>query len=558
MNILLISQCHKNALTETRRILDQFAERCGERCWQTAITQVGLETLHSMLRQTARKNTAVACYWTHGKNLTELLWIVGDKSQFNTEGRVPTNRTKRNILRTEDENGWLSAYSIQILTAIAALLHDIGKANLAFQQKLKPKAKFFPDCYRHEWISARLFEAMIAGCTTDEQWLTRLANWQGYVESNPHWLPNLTLNADKHDFLHNFSHFPPLAKAILWLILSHHKLPFTQKTLNCHRDQEHILREHFITKTAVVPFYCFLAPVEHWVMNYSEHPHPENFWQFATLPMESKSWQKAMQRWANKALNHAPLRDLSLLNQTINDPFLLLLSRLCLIVGDHHYSSVPADRQLGDMLFFEKLIANTDRKTKHPKQALDEHLLGVCKTSAKFARLLPKLSKALPTVQQHRPFMKRTNVERFKWQNKAFELAQTLQVESDQAGFFGVNMASTGRGKTLANAKIMYGLTAPKKGARFTIALGLRVLTLQTGISLRQKLMLSSEQLAVLVGGAANRELFELQHEAEMATYGSESAQAWLNENEIYGMNFTENGIDKNAFGTILVDKKAQ
>jgi CRISPR-associated endonuclease/helicase Cas3 len=39
MNILLISQCNKNALKETRRILDQFAERRGDRTWQTPITQ---------------------------------------------------------------------------------------------------------------------------------------------------------------------------------------------------------------------------------------------------------------------------------------------------------------------------------------------------------------------------------------------------------------------------------------------------------------------------------------------------------------------------------------
>ena len=39
MNILLISQCDKRALTETRRILDQFAERRGDRTWQTPITQ---------------------------------------------------------------------------------------------------------------------------------------------------------------------------------------------------------------------------------------------------------------------------------------------------------------------------------------------------------------------------------------------------------------------------------------------------------------------------------------------------------------------------------------
>ena len=43
MNILLISQCNKKALVETRRVLDQFAERKGERTWQTAITLQGLQ-----------------------------------------------------------------------------------------------------------------------------------------------------------------------------------------------------------------------------------------------------------------------------------------------------------------------------------------------------------------------------------------------------------------------------------------------------------------------------------------------------------------------------------
>ena len=47
MNILLISQCSKRALTESRRILDQFAERRGDRTWQTPITQQGLDTLRS-------------------------------------------------------------------------------------------------------------------------------------------------------------------------------------------------------------------------------------------------------------------------------------------------------------------------------------------------------------------------------------------------------------------------------------------------------------------------------------------------------------------------------
>src|SRR5690606_16431808 len=115
MNVLLISQCDKNALKETRRILDQFAERKGERAWQTPITQQGLETLRRLLRKTARKNTAVACHWIRGRDHSELLWIVGDASRFNTEGAVPTNTTRRNILRAESENDWHTAEDIRLL-----------------------------------------------------------------------------------------------------------------------------------------------------------------------------------------------------------------------------------------------------------------------------------------------------------------------------------------------------------------------------------------------------------------------------------------------------------
>ena len=82
MNILLISQCSKKALTETRRILDQFAERRGERTWQTPITQDGLDTVRRLLRQSARKNTAVACHWIRGRDHSELLWVVGDTRQL--------------------------------------------------------------------------------------------------------------------------------------------------------------------------------------------------------------------------------------------------------------------------------------------------------------------------------------------------------------------------------------------------------------------------------------------------------------------------------------------
>ncbi|MER2557838.1 MAG: HD domain-containing protein, partial [Candidatus Competibacter denitrificans] len=224
MNVLLISQCSKNALTETRRILDQFAERRGDRTWQTAITQQGLETLHRLLRQTARKNTAVACHWIRGKDHSELLWIVGNARQFNAQGATPTNMTARDVLRADDENDWHTAEDIRLLARMAALFHDFGKANNAFQNKLiskVPKA----DAYRHEWVSLRLFESFVKSCgSSDKDWLTCLLNL-------PETVRETCISGSLRDGLQSrvlappFRDLPPLARIVGWLIVSHHRLP---------------------------------------------------------------------------------------------------------------------------------------------------------------------------------------------------------------------------------------------------------------------------------------------------------------------------------------------
>ncbi|OBX03209.1 helicase [Gallibacterium genomosp. 3] len=548
MNILLVSQCQKNALKETCRILDQFAERCGDRVWQTAITQAGLQTLKQLLRQTARKNTAVACYWTHGKNQTSLLWIVGDQSQFNQKGRIPTNRTQRDILRKDDEVAWINAYNIQIIAALAALLHDLGKSSIGFQTKLMPAARTFADCYRHEWVSVRIFEAMIAGCTTDVEWLTRLANWAEYQQQYPDWL-KLLKKEGKQPNQDGFESLPPLAKALIWLISSHHRTPYLAEFAENNQSKKKTWHQE--VPDTLTRFYRRLSASNGWVFNpHSEHPHPEKFWQFSHLVSDSTAWQKAMSRWANKALKHQGLLNLLSHHAEIADDFLLLLSRLSLITADHHYSSLPSDPHLGEKDF--PLLANTDSQGK-AKQRLDEHLLGVCQSAVRFARILPKLPALLPFLK-HKGFNKRSDIARFQWQNRAFELAKQLQPLTEKQGFFGVNMASTGCGKTLGNTRIMYGLANPQQGARFTIALGLRVLTLQTGKALKSKLKLDDDELAVLVGGNAISKLFELQEKT-----GSESAEDWLDTLQIDGGVVGEHAIDSIAeFNTLLANQKAK
>ncbi len=560
MIVIFVSQCEKKALGRTRRILDAFANRIGDNVWQTAITEEGLKTVKQLLRQSATKSTAVSCHRNKTRQLTELVWVVGNKRKFNEVGVVPVNRTKRNILHSEWENDWVYASSIQIVATIAALLHDIGKSTIGFQKKLMVGSKQ-GDSYRHEWISLKLFELMIVDCPTDEAWLNRLLQLDKWLET--HDIEKLLDNTNQNTV--DINTMPPLAQWVAWLIVTHHRLPPIKQVYYPPRQIERLKSAGGLIdiKAGLNQFYSKLSPIDYWVKNPKSldemtDAQLKNFWQFDHLVINSLAWQKIIRRWSKKALNDPTLVQLGQQalesKKAISDPFLLHLSRLCLMVGDHNYSSLKEDdvRCLKVDSRFKNLAANTDRTANVPtvKQSLEEHLLGVGAFTAHFCRALPIIASEMPAIRNHDPLAKPTGEERFKWQNHAFKMTYGLQDATREHGFFGVNMASTGAGKTIGNARIMYALSDPKKGARFTIALGLRILTLQTGLSFRKNLKLEGDQLAILVGGSANKKLFELAYDNkseaftdiigeykkdnepdnESETFGSESSEDLLDE----------------------------
>ena len=45
MMVTFVSQCEKKSLNKTRRVLDAFANRIGNRTWQTVITSEGLNAV---------------------------------------------------------------------------------------------------------------------------------------------------------------------------------------------------------------------------------------------------------------------------------------------------------------------------------------------------------------------------------------------------------------------------------------------------------------------------------------------------------------------------------
>ncbi|RJT47044.1 type I-F CRISPR-associated helicase Cas3f [Rahnella woolbedingensis] len=542
MNILLVSECSKKALTETRRIVDQFAERKGERTWQTAITLEGLNTLRRILRKTARRNTAVACHWIKSNNQTEVLWIVGNIRKFNYKGSVPTHSTQRDILKSGSENTFHSISTIGLLAAIGGLFHDFGKASKLFQNKLKGQGKSF-EPYRHEWISVRLFQAFV-GQQTDEQWLTSLQNVS--AEDEKVMIQNLASNNVSHSHNSPLEGLPPVARLVAWLIVSHHRLPvYPRQNDNYNNPPQLSEIEHWQDQQ--------FAPC--WNSTNMDAPWTSReqlaVWQFVHgTPVQSATWRGKAQKFANRALQ-LPLFTSPFV--TAQQRFTRHLARLVLMLSDHLYSSLEATEGWQDPDF--PAIANTDKKSGKPKQHLDEHNIGVCQTAWLLARSLPYLRETLPAISRHKGFKKRAQQEKFHWQDKAFDLACGLRENTRQHGFFGVNMASTGCGKTLANARIMYGLSDEKLGCRFSVALGLRTLTLQTGDALSEKLHLDPEDLAVLIGSQAVQQLHQLSHDdRQVKNTGSQSADDLFAEHQYVRY---EGTLDTGRLGQWLKGKDA-
>ena len=117
-------------------------------------------------------------------------------------------------------------------------------------------------------------------------------------------------------------------------------------------------------------------------------------------------------------------------------------------------------------------------------------------------RALPSLVRSLPTLNNHRGLKKRTEARQYQWQDKAADLAASVRQRACTQGAFIVNMASTGCGKTLGNARIMNALSAQTWVCVARFAIGLRTLNIADGgEAFRMTWGLSDDELAIMVGG---------------------------------------------------------
>jgi len=538
MIVTFVSQCEKKALNRTRRVLDAFADRIGDNTWQTVITNEGLLAVKKLLRKTATKNTAVSCHWIRSRARSQFFWVVGSRHKFNELGLIPVNSTNRNLLNSDIENDWHYMPLIKALVGLSALLHDWGKATALFQEKLNPKNRmgFKSDPIRHEWISLLLLNAFIQSTdyATDDAWLNQLSRG----EVNEVSLKELIKQGSSQPL----SNLPPIAKLVAWLIVSHHRLPLPDKNSWNNYTSE--------SANSIDVMLSRITQEWGYENRFDEKEYQKRLHGCFSFPKglisNSKPWLHQVKKWSQRLLASQ-----SEAKKCINDGSYRLVinhARLCLMLGDHFYSSQQADKKWQDAT---GLFANTDRATNSLKQKLDEHLVGVARNALQTAHLLPAFEHDPPVAKDVNSLRKRSP-KHFEWQDKAVDKLHAWQQETakkstQKQGFFAVNMASTGCGKTFANAKVMRALSGDAKSLRFILALGLRTLTLQTGDEYRERVGLDNSELAVLIGSSAVMELHQQakidEEEESFEKSGSLSQETLLDEDLDFDCDIPEQGL---------------
>ena len=498
MMVIFTSQSDKNALKTTRWILDAFANRIGTDTWQTIITEDGLQMVKTLLRRHATKSMSVSCRWIRSRTRSQLLWIVGDKSRFNAEGIVPVNSTQKDLAHSEWENDWSHLPAIKALAAMAGLLHDWGKANKAFQKLLKKKKdkdgkKTSDETYRHEWLSCKLLEGLVYQTDTQND-----NGWMGLLQTGK--IPEKKLaeylkeNADKQ-----FAAMPPIASMLCWLILAHHRLPF----LDTNDDKNKKKNEELVNSYSKEEMPDFSACLAKIVADWGYKKAGTEEVKIVSGLLKSAPWKKQLKKWSGRMMD--VYDDLLELWQQ-NMRSLLLYTRISLMLSDYMVSADKADPAWPQDC---DLYANTDKNEL--KQRLDEHLVRVGRQAAKVAHCLPRFAEGMERIEDV-PALRKKSPVAFGWQDKVTAKIQDYRKEHSKIvhnGWFVINMAGTGCGKTFANAKIMRALSKDGKSLRYSLLLGLRTLTLQTGNEYRTRVKLDSSEMAVLVGSAVVKDLYE-------------------------------------------------
>lgn len=442
IHVLFISTCTKNALTRTVTILDSFAERIGEKTWQTFTTKQHLEKIVKTLRKKASKNTSIVVYIVKN-NRKELYAKIGNTGNFyNGIVAHSYSQTQHDFFNINQSD---VKRTILQIAYFSGLFHDLGKNNVIFQNKLRSNKKT-RDLFRHEYLSG----AILQGKT---------------IESSIEF---------HKEFSQSQLSVKNVKDIIFFNVLSHHKTIPTQEKRK-----------------------PFSADPEGFIVNREKLTYS-----FANKEDLEKSKTVKQAKPFSDVIDGA--LEAFKANETLKEnidsavvPFIWFVSRTSLILADHNVSKEFHSEFMSknSILANEKQILD-DHLLQVAKEAkrVAEEIVGDIQ---EFQGLSEETRQKILSIPAER---------RFAYQQKAVRKIQSIEKkENGIDGAFIILGADTGFGKTVAGAKILTAFRA-KGGARFNCLYGLVNLTRQTHRKYVQELGLKEYEAALVVGSLENEE----------------------------------------------------
>ena len=400
------------------------------------------------------------------------------------------------------------------VTTLGALIHDLGKVTVSFQQKLAGNLGFEP--IRHETMSfviATLFFKVIDTLTTPEavrDWFQQHLQVQLYhylsISPYPEFILDYILqDVNKRLTAPHWAADQVGLTGALWLALSHHRLPEGA-------DSAELMEAPWVTFSQGDSYFLRQKnPSEHEPTTFDDVEMNLTV-QSSTcaeggLPWNNLRWcQEVLKAYHQIGLARRQLERRSRPFSIVEDdnPFaqgLAFMARPALVFADYRDSSEKA--VYAGALNEDLVFANT--LDEQFADTLDEHLLH---TGAYAQAYFKKMFLNKRTLMDQTPSLSRTsrarqmkgvkftsNDPRYQWQNK---IVEQLAHQASDKPFFGCVVGKTGSGKTRGNVLTMHAM---KKSLRFTCAIGLRALVQQTFNAYQETFIgLDLNNVALLIG----------------------------------------------------------
>lgn len=476
--IIAVCRSEKLARERVARVLDRYFWRIGDRTWRGKATNACLDRVSRELRKRATRNTAVVIHEIRSSAESRKPIIrIGSRLAFSDGGLVPVASHPADFRR--QSNAVREARAGASVLAIAALFHDLGKATVLFQKKLRRALKGAEpeaDAVRHELVSAAVWDHMF-GATSDDDLASKIRSTPAELidEACSNVRKSLkALHADdtkKLEFA--FLERPGSQTHLIgMLILTHHRLPEGDSSHTQFVAARHVRRKSALDRDADLA----IAP---------------------GTPFWHESW------WLDAL--HA---EAAFLSADVQHASADIALRASLMFADHLGS---AKKALHDAAADH--LANTGLDpatlTLMPGDSLSRHVKRVYQYTRFSYRMTHDLRDRYPALDRDRLPVDIVHPEpspnpRFAWQAQASLAARTL-CETREGGFFAAIMAGTGTGKTRGAPTILAGaaladIRPERRFVRMSLCLGLRVLANQSAREYVEDLGFSPEDVSVLIG----------------------------------------------------------